>query len=70
MECFSAERSNLKYEFSQDKTDDNSTGSHGDEMDSFLDNLFVKILAKKAARKPQSHRVYKKSFLDGGELYI
>ena len=60
----------LKYEFSQDKTGDNNTGNHRDEIDLFLDNLFDKILAKKAAQKPQSHRVYKKSFLDGGEIYL
>jgi len=39
-----------------------------DEIDTVLQNLFNKIVFKRQKNRKQSHRVFKKSYLDGGLL--
>ncbi len=46
----------------------NKNNFDSDEIDTFLQNLFNKIVFKRQKNRKKPHRVFKKSYLDGGLL--
>ena len=66
--CHSIEKLGESSELVKIKNKNNNLNDNdGDEIDSFLENIFTKILTRRQKNRKQSHRVFKKSYFDGGK---